>query len=87
MVAFPGGFGTMDELFEALTLIQTRKVKPIPVLLFGRRFWQKAINFESLVEEGTIAEEDLKIFRYVSTADEAWEVIAASNGPTTDGKY
>ena len=87
MVAFPGGFGTMDELFEALTLIQTRKVKPIPVLLFGRRFWKKVINFEALVEEGTINEEDLSIFRYVSTAEEAWEVIAASNGPTTDGKY
>ncbi|KAF5045853.1 putative lysine decarboxylase [anaerobic digester metagenome] len=87
MIAFPGGFGTMDELFETLTLIQTRKVKPIPVLLFGRRFWQKVINFEALVEEGTINEEDLKIFRYVSTAEEAWEIISASNGPTTDGKY
>lgn len=87
MVAFPGGFGTMDELFETLTLIQTRKVKPIPVLLFGRRFWQKVINFEALVEEGTINQEDLNIFRYVSTAEEAWEVISASNGPTTDGKY
>ena len=87
MVAFPGGFGTMDELFETLTLIQTRKVKPIPVLLFGRRFWQKAINFEALVEEGTISEQDLNIFRYVSTAEEAWDIIKASNGPTTDGKY
>ena len=87
MVAFPGGFGTMDELFETLTLIQTRKVKPIPVLLFGRRFWQKVINFEALVEEGTINEQDLNIFRYVSTAEEAWDIIKASNGPTTDGKY
>ena len=87
MVAFPGGFGTMDELFETLTLIQTRKVKPIPVLLFGRRFWQKVINFEALVEEGTISEQDLNIFRYVSTAEEAWDIIKASNGPTTDGKY
>jgi hypothetical protein len=86
MVAFPGGFGTMDELFETLTLIQTRKVKPIPVLLFGRRFWQKAINFEALVEEGTISEQDLDIFRYVSTAEEAWDVIKANNGLTTDGK-
>jgi uncharacterized protein (TIGR00730 family) len=87
MVAFPGGFGTMDELFETLTLIQTRKVKPIPVLLFGRRFWQKVINFEALVEEGTIGEQDLNIFRYVSTAEEAWDIIKDSNGPTTDGKY
>jgi len=86
LVAFPGGFGTMDELFEALTLIQTRKVKPIPVLLFGRRFWQNIINFEGLVEEGTINAEDLNLFQYVSTAEEAWEIIAASNGTTTDGK-
>lgn len=81
LVAFPGGFGTMDELFEALTLIQTRKVKPIPVILFGRRFWQKVINFEALVEEGTINAEDLSIFTYVSTAEQAWEIIAASCCP------
>ena len=74
------------ELFEALTLIQTRKVKPIPVLLFGRRFWHKAINFEALVEEGTINPEDLNIFQYVSTAEEAWEIIKASNGRATAGK-
>jgi len=86
LVAFPGGFGTMDELFEALTLIQTQKVKPIPVLLFGRRFWQKIINFEALVEEGTINAEDLSIFRYMDTAEEAWEIIASSNGLTTAGK-
>lgn len=86
LVAFPGGFGTMDELFEALTLIQTCKVKPIPVLLFGRRFWRKVINFEALVEEGTISAEDLNIFQYVSTAEEAWEVIASFNGLTTAGK-
>lgn len=86
LVAFPGGFGTMDELFEALTLIQTCKVKPIPVLLFGRRFWRKVVNFEALVEEGTISPEDLNIFQYVSTAEEAWEVIASFNGLTTAGK-
>jgi uncharacterized protein (TIGR00730 family) len=86
LVAFPGGFGTMDELFEALTLIQTCKVKPIPVLLFGRRFWHKVVNFEALVEEGTISPEDLNIFQYVSTAEEAWEVIASFNGLTTAGK-
>ena len=62
LVVFSGGFGTMDELFEALTLIQTSKVRPIPVLLFGRRFWHKVINFEALVEEGTISPEDLNIF-------------------------
>ena len=57
------------------------------MLLFGRRFWHKVINFEALVEEGTISPEDLNIFQYVSTAEEAWEIIAASNGTTTDGKF
>lgn len=80
LVAFPGGFGTMDELFEALTLIQTRKIKPMPVLLFGERFWRKVINFEALVEAGTINPLDLNIFQYVNSADQAWEIIAASNG-------
>jgi uncharacterized protein (TIGR00730 family) len=75
LVAFPGGFGTLDELFETLTLIQTRKIKPIPVLLFGKDFWERIIHFEMLVEEGTISPEDLTIFRYVETALEAWEVI------------
>jgi hypothetical protein len=78
LVAFPGGFGTLDELFEALTLIQTRKVRPMPVLLFGKRFWTKVIHFDALVEAGTINPEDLRLFQYVSSAEEAWEVIAAS---------
>lgn len=85
LVAFPGGFGTMDELFEALTLIQTHKVKPIPVLLFGRRFWQRVINFEALVEEGTISPEDLNLFQYVSTAEQAWEIIASCNHLPVNG--
>jgi len=76
LVAFPGGFGTLDELFETLTLIQTRKVKPIPVLLFGQAFWKRIINFEALVEEGTISAEDLELFAYVETAEEAWELIS-----------
>ncbi len=75
LVAFPGGFGTLDELFETLTLIQTKKIKPLPVLLFGREFWQKLINFDFLVEEGVISPEDLDIFRYVETAEEAAEII------------
>ena len=78
LVAFPGGFGTLDELFEALTLIQTRKVRPIPVLLFGKRFWTKVIHFDALVEAGTIAPEDLRLFHYVSGAQEAWDIIEAS---------
>lgn len=75
LVAFPGGFGTLDELFETLTLIQTKKVKPLPVLLFGREYWQRIINFEALVDEGTIDPEDLDLFQYVETAQEAWDAI------------
>jgi len=80
LVAFPGGFGTLDELFETLTLIQTGKVQPIPVLLFGKAFWERIINFNALVDEGTIGAEDLELFRYVETADEAWELISEANG-------
>ena len=64
-----------DELFELLTLIQTGKVAPIPVLLFGREFWEKVVNFEALVEEGVIAERDLDIFTYVESAAEGWAVV------------
>ena len=77
LVAFPGGFGTLDELFETLTLIQTKKIKPVPVLLFGAEYWQRAIRFDVLVEEGTINEADLSLFDYVDTAKEAWEKIQA----------
>ena len=75
LVVFPGGFGTLDELFETLTLVQTRKIEPIPILLFGKAFWQSAVHFDTLVEEGTISPEDLDIFRYVETAEEAWEFL------------
>ncbi|MBW2450160.1 MAG: TIGR00730 family Rossman fold protein [Deltaproteobacteria bacterium] len=80
LVAFPGGFGTLDELFETLTLIQTQKVQTIPVLLFGQAFWERIINFDALVEEGTIASKDLKLFEYVETAEDAWEKIAEAVG-------
>jgi len=76
LVVFPGGFGTLDELFETLTLIQTRKIKPMPVLIFGREYWKRIIDFEALVEEGTISPEDINLFQYVDTAEEAWEIIA-----------
>jgi len=76
LVAFPGGFGTLDELFETLTLVQTQKVAPMPILLFGREFWERIINFNALVEEGTISSKDLKLFQYVETAEEAWEIIS-----------
>jgi uncharacterized protein (TIGR00730 family) len=78
LVAFPGGFGTLDELFETLTLIQTGKVTPIPVLLFGQKFWERIVNFDALVEEGTISAKDLQLFQFVETAEEAWEAIAQS---------
>jgi uncharacterized protein (TIGR00730 family) len=76
LIAFPGGFGTLDELFETLTLIQTGKVRKIPVLLFGRTFWERVINFQALLEDGTISKEDLDLFTYVDTAEEAWEIIS-----------
>ena len=74
---FPGGFGTLDEMFESLTLIQTGRMKRVPFLLFGRGFWSKVINWQALVDEGTIAAEDLELFRYVETAEEA---VAAIDG-------
>ena len=78
LVAFPGGFGTLDELFETLTLIQTQKVSPIPVLLFGQAFWNRIIDFDALVEEGTISAQDLDLFQFVETAEQAWEMISST---------
>ncbi len=72
---FPGGFGTLDEMFESLTLIQTGRMKRLPFLLFGRSFWEKIINWEALADAGTISPEDLDLFRFVETADEAVEII------------
>lgn len=76
MVVFPGGFGTLDELFETLTLIQTRKIKPMPVVLYGRSFWEKVVNFQALVEEGVICPADLDLFKYAESAQEAWNIIS-----------
>ena len=78
LVAFPGGYGTLDELFETLTLIQTKKIEPLPVLMFGRSFWEKMINFPYMVEQGVINPEDIELFQYVETAEEAWELIRNS---------
>jgi len=74
-VAFPGGFGTMDELFEAMTLIQTGKCRSRPILMFGREFWTKLINFDVLVETGMISPGDVDLFHFVETAEEAWELL------------
>ena len=75
LVCFPGGFGTMDELFEALTLIQTGKIEPIPVLLFGEAWWRRIVDFEAMADEGVISPQDLDIFTYVDTAEAAWSAI------------
>jgi len=80
LVCFPGGFGTLDELFEALTLIQTGKSRRRPVLLFGREFWSKLIDFQMLVDDGMISEMDLKLFRFVETAEEAWNALESEYG-------
>ena len=77
-VFFPGGFGTLDELFELLTLRQTGMKTKIPIILFGRDYWDKIINFEYLADHGLIADEDLNLFKYADSASEAWEIIKLS---------
>ncbi len=75
LVAFPGGFGTLDELFEALTLMQTKKVKPMPIILFGEKYWKGLIDFDFFVKEGTVNPEDVELFVYADKAVDAWEYI------------
>jgi uncharacterized protein (TIGR00730 family) len=75
LVAFPGGFGTLDELFEVITLVQTRKAKPVPIVLFGSSYWKRLFNFDVLVEEGAISPEDLALMTYVDDPQSAWEAI------------
>jgi len=75
VAVFPGGFGTFDEFFELLTLIQTGKVRPLPILLFGREFWTRVVNFEALAEEGVISPGDLDLFHWCEDADEAWKFV------------
>jgi len=72
LAIFPGGFGTMDEMFEVLTLQQTRKAPPAPIVLFGESYWRRIINFEALVEEGTISAADLSLFEFAETAEDGW---------------
>ncbi|HIJ38079.1 MAG TPA: LOG family protein [Rhodospirillaceae bacterium] len=76
LVVFPGGFGTLDELFEAATLIQTGKIERIPFLLFGKEYWERVINFDTMISEGMIDAADKDIFQFVETAEEAWHHIA-----------
>ena len=80
LVCFPGGFGTLDELFETMTLIQTGKSRARPILLFGREFWTKLLNFDWLIETGMISPGDEKLFHFVETAEEAWELLASTYG-------
>jgi uncharacterized protein (TIGR00730 family) len=79
LVAFPGGFGTLDELFEALTLVQTDRTTRIPIILFGKSYWTQLINFDFMVDEGTIDDGDLNSFRFADTAEEAWRLIREYN--------
>jgi len=76
LVVFPGGFGTLDELFEILTLAQTRKATPVPIVLFDEDYWRRLVNFEVLVEEGMIRPADLKLFDFAATAEEIWAALA-----------
>ena len=80
LVCFPGGFGTLDELFETMTLVQTGKSRKRPILLFGRAFWEKLINFQHLVDTGMISPDDMSLFHFVETAQEAWDVLAEAYG-------
>jgi hypothetical protein len=75
VAVFPGGFGTFDEMFELLTLIQTGKVRPLPILLYGREFWSRVVNFEALVEEGVISARDLDLITWCETAEEGWAAV------------
>ena len=75
LVAFPGGFGTLDELFEVITLVQCKKAKPVPIVLFGSSYWKRLVNWDVLVEEGVISPDDLKLFTIVDEPQAAWEAI------------
>jgi len=75
LVAFPGGFGTLDELFEVITLVQTKKAQPVPIVLFGSDYWKRLINMDVLIEEGVISPEDLHLLHYVDEPEAAWAVI------------
>ena len=84
LVAFPGGFGTLDELFEALTLVQTGTQSNLVIVLVGRSFWERLINWRMLVEEGLVSPSDVELFHYAETAQEAWELIARGPTPVVD---
>jgi hypothetical protein len=80
LVAFPGGFGTLDELFEVITLVQCQKAKPVPIILFGTDYWKRLFNMDVLIEEGTISPEDVDLFTYVDDPESAWNAIRTFYG-------
>jgi uncharacterized protein (TIGR00730 family) len=80
LVCFPGGFGTLDEMFEVLTLVQTGKCRKRPILLFGREFWSRLIDFELLIDTGMISPGDVELFHYVESAEEAWALLEREYG-------
>lgn len=82
LVAFPGGFGTLDELFETLTLVQTGKVQDVVIVLVGQAFWERLINWQMLIDDGLIEQDDLRLFHYAETAQEAWDLIVRYHGVT-----
>jgi uncharacterized protein (TIGR00730 family) len=81
LVVFPGGFGTLDELFDALTLRQSRRMQEIPIIIFGRDYWQEVIDFQRMADEGTIDDEDLELIRFAETPEEAWDIIRQFHRP------
>ena len=87
VAVFPGGFGTFDETFELLTLIQTGKMAMLPILLYGRDFWNRVIDFDGLVEEGVVAPQDLDLFRFVDTAEEGWAMVQDYYARNTERRW
>jgi uncharacterized protein (TIGR00730 family) len=80
LVVFPGGFGTLDELFETLTLLQTGKTRNLTIVLIGQAYWERLINWSMLVEEGLIGPRDLSLFHFAETAQQAWDLISRMHG-------
>jgi hypothetical protein len=76
LVVFPGGFGTLDELFDTLCLRQTRRMQDIPIILYGREYWDSIIDFQKMADEGVVADEDLKLINYAESPEQAWQIIA-----------
>ena len=87
MVAFPGGYGTLDEIFETLCLIQTRKIKPVPVILVGEEYWRRAFDVAFLAAEGTIDPEDAELFNFAETAEQIWTIITDWYAQSREGLF